>query len=323
MWVLAIPIVIIILFISTVIFLLCKKWRIAAASALCCLLLNMWSETFPLNLSRANEIKDGTFRIATYNIDCLGSGEKHEGWEIELMEFIDGESPDILFLAEFQYHKGAYDYLLDSISKTFFFRSVVDVKYGRKDVIYSKYPIKNFSIIDINPAYCQSEELYKEITEKYYQGLKPMIYNVTVDVNGEDIQFICCHLASNEFNVAKKQVGNKGIGVVLRNLTKGYLYREIEARSIVEEIESKDRVVLMGDLNDIGGSSVLSIFKAAGLKDAWWQAGRGYGFTYYKQGLYYCLDHIMISDKITVQNIRIPKCNASDHYPLVADIKIE
>lgn len=323
MLVLTIPIVLLVLVFSSIGFLVFKRWKWATGCVVCCIALNWWTQTFPLNLFHSSS-DDRDLRVAAYNIDCLGWGEKHEGWEDELVAFIEETDADILFLSEFQYHDfGAYTHLLDTITKTKFYKSVADVKYGRKDVVYSKYPITDFHRIDINPKFCETDSLYKEITVDYYQNLLPMIYQMKVNVNGKDVQLICCHLASNEFNVAKKMMKEKGLGAFWSNLNKGYVYREVEANSIVEAHDKSMPTILMGDLNDINGSTTMSILQKAGLQDAWWQAGSGYGHTYYKQGLYFRLDHVMTSKDIEVLNVSVPKCQASDHYPIVADIKMK
>lgn len=323
MLILTIPIILLLLALFTVGLILYKKWKWAIVCAICCYSLNWWTETLPLNMFRSYDCSKKDLRVVAYNIDCLGWGEKHEGWEKELVDFIEETDADILFLSEFQYHDfGSYTHLLDTITKTRFYKKVVCVQYGRKDVIYSKYPISDFHRIDINPKFCESDSLYKEITVDYYQKLQPMIYQMNVNVKGKAIQLVCCHLASNEFNVAKKAMNEQGLISFWNNLNKGYVYREIESKSIAESIDKSKPTILMGDLNDINGSSTISILKETGLNDAWWEAGCGYGHTYYKQGLYFRLDHIMTSNDIDVLEVKVPKCQASDHYPIVADLKI-
>ena len=324
MIILFVPILLLLLLIATFILLLCKRWKLAIGSMVCCIGLDWWTETIPLNLFHADNSDDRDLRVAAYNIDCLGWGEKHEGWEHDLIEFIAETNADILFLSEFQYHDfGGYTHLLDTITKTKFFKSVVDVKYGRKDVIYSKYPVKDFHRIDINSKFCESDSIYKEITVDYYQKLLPMIYQMRVNAKGKDVQLVCCHLASNEFNVAKKMMKEKGLGAFWNNLNKGYVYREVEVNSIVEALDPSLPTILMGDLNDINGSTTMSILQKAGLQDAWWQAGSGYGHTYYKQGLYFRLDHVLTSKDIEVLNVSVPTFNASDHYPILTDIRFK
>lgn len=324
MWVLVIPFLLLLLSLVTVILLVLKRWKWGLICAAMCVIINVWSETFPLNPQIIKNARSFDLRVASYNIDCLGSGEKKEGWEKELISFIEDSNPDILFLAEFQYHDfGRYSYLLDSISHTRFFKTVVDVRFGRKDVVYSKYSIKDFHVITINPECCENSGQYKEITESYYQNLNPMIYQMTMEVKGKNIQVVCCHLASNEFNVAKRDFRNTGLNGIFTNLGKGYVYRDIEANTIVKALDPSVPTILMGDLNDINGSSVMSIFKNAGLNDAWWQVGSGYGHTYNKHGLYFRLDHILVSDFLSVVEMRVPRYEASDHYPVVADIIIK
>lgn len=323
MLILAVPLVLLLLALFTVGLIIFKKWKWALVCAICCFSLNYWTETLPLNIFHSCDYNKRALRVVAFNIDCLGWGEKYEGWEKELVDFIEETDADILFLSEFQYHDfGNFTHLLDTIAETKFYKKVVDVKYGRKDVIYSKYQISNFHRVEINPKFCESDSLYKEITVKYYQNLHPMIYQMNVKVNSKEIQLVCCHLASNELNVAKKTMNMKWLTSFWDYLNRGYVYRAVEAKSTVESLDKTKQTILMGDLNDINGSTTISIFKIIGLKDAWWDSGCGYGHTYYKQGLYYRLDHIMTSRDIKVLEVKVPKCQASDHYPIVADLKI-
>lgn len=80
--------------------------------------------------------------------------------------------------------------------------------------------------------------------------------------------------------------------------------------------------IIMGDFNDVGGSSALRAFKAAGFHDAWWKGGLVYGATIHYL-LPYRIDHIMYNDKLTLKSIRkIDAKGLSDHDALEAEFMI-
>lgn len=84
--------------------------------------------------------------------------------------------------------------------------------------------------------------------------------------------------------------------------------------------ENKNLVptIVMGDFNDVPGSPTLNILERAGLKDAWWEGGCGYGATIHHP-LPYRIDHILHNDGLKLKSIKkIVTQDLSDHDALVA-----
>ena len=78
----------------------------------------------------------------------------------------------------------------------------------------------------------------------------------------------------------------------------------------------------MGDFNDVGGSKALRTLENAGLRDAWWEGGLGYGATIHKP-LPYRIDHFMYSSELNIRNIKVISSNGlSDHDALYVEIEI-
>ncbi len=75
----------------------------------------------------------------------------------------------------------------------------------------------------------------------------------------------------------------------------------------------------MGDLNDVSGSYAVERIKKAGLKDAWWKGGFGYGATFHDKWLRLRLDHILYqNNKLKLQYVKVIDSDLSDHDALVA-----
>lgn len=82
----------------------------------------------------------------------------------------------------------------------------------------------------------------------------------------------------------------------------------------------------MGDLNDISGSYAIRRIQKAGLADAWWEGGCGYGSTFHDGLIRLRIDHILYpKGKLELKGISIIDNDMSDHNALVAgfDIKKE
>ena len=104
------------------------------------------------------------------------------------------------------------------------------------------------------------------------------------------------------------------------HIKKGFENRAKEADAIYESIINEQYpVIVMGDLNDVPGSYAVERIKEAGLKDAWWMNGLGYGVTFREKWLRLRLDHILYQqNKLKLQYVKAIDSELSDHNALVA-----
>ena len=59
-----------------------------------------------------------------------------------------------------------------------------------------------------------------------------------------------------------------------------------------------------------------------GLRDAFAEAGRGYGYTYGGYTPYVRIDHILVSRQWQVENCSAGSAAGSDHCPVIADLTL-
>ena len=148
--------------------------------------------------------------------------------------------------------------------------------------------------------------------------------SATIELVNHNIDICGCHLYSNNKSVgqANKIKDIHGAKAYLKNYRRMSLERVKEAQTIVDSLSDVPALVL-GDMNDVPGSPALKTLERAGLKNAWWKGGFGYGATLHKP-LPYRIDHIYYSDGLKLQRIRRVKSHGlSDHDALVADFVIE
>ena len=74
----------------------------------------------------------------------------------------------------------------------------------------------------------------------------------------------------------------------------------------------------MGDMNDFNVSAPMDSLRDVGLKNAWWEAGLGYGTTYHDGWLRLRIDHILYSKELKLESIKVIETDLSDHNPIVA-----
>lgn len=98
-----------------------------------------------------------------------------------------------------------------------------------------------------------------------------------------------------------------------------------EARLLARMVqETTGPVLLAGDLNAPSSSLVCRELESAGLRDAWAQAGLGWGYTYGDdtkvRHAYVRIDHIMTSREFRVASVSVGDTGGSDHRPFIADV---
>ena len=83
--------------------------------------------------------------------------------------------------------------------------------------------------------------------------------------------------------------------------------------------QTKKPIIVLGDMNDVGGSKTIRLIKSSGLKDAWWEGGFGYGATIHKP-LPYRIDHIFYSNELKLNRVKVVSSEGlSDHDAVFAE----
>ena len=82
-------------------------------------------------------------------------------------------------------------------------------------------------------------------------------------------------------------------------------------------------IVLCGDLNSTPISYVHHRLTEE-LDDAYTRSGNGVGISYHRSGMYFRIDHILVSPNIKAYGAKVDSAiKDSDHYPIYCFIKLE
>lgn len=268
----------------------------------------------------------GTLRIVTWNVARFMEIKKNndDGSQIRLkmMDQLKQQNADIICMQEFYTaDRGDYYDNLDYIRKNlnypyycFYFKEDGWKQYF-SSIIFSRLPFVDSGII-IYPRPSSTEALL----------------HVDVKFNNDTLRIFTTHLQSVHFK--KKdyeridEIKNYDEGIVTNSKTifsklkRGFVNRSIQANTINEQIrQSKLPVIFCGDFNDIPNS--YTYFTVRGnLKDAFLAKGSGIGRTFNTISPTLRIDYILVSRQFSVlQFDRLIK-NLSDHYMLVADLKL-
>ena len=304
------------------------KWIIVFAALFVSWYVNNRYEVFALNLFRASDQFNGSFRVMTYNINAPLDDESEEIKTI-LIDEINIQKPDILCLQESSTIFNTDQTTLDSLFG--YTDNIAIKKQPFRYCLYSKKPIRNFKIykciteIDSLAA----DSLQKEV-KKLYNRMPVYSAEIEVAPNKWIIVF-ACHLRSSAYSTARRSMNKDaswydGLPLYIENYKIGQKIRNWEAynlRLYLDSLEYNDTpVIIAGDFNDWSGSYCMNTIRDGKYKDAWWEGGCGLGITYDEWQLKLRLDHILYSHHFKLVNVYVEKSKFSDHRPLIADFTL-
>lgn len=282
---------------------LLKRWYWASGLLLVVMLIVNWHcQVFAFGCNALSDKKEeGVLRVLTWNVSRADS--LFFGKDKELTEAIIGQDADVIFLTE--YDPKIYGEL-DSLLSSLFVYDGGSQKTWTNEAVYSNIPLKTY--------------------EKWNDSI--CLYCYTLYPENDSIGFFPVHLNSNNRVTPSESFypedieDKEGLSKYLKAYEEQSMNRVPYAEFLCKECIEGPSIVL-GDFNDVCGSPVLSYFDKAGLKDAWWKGGMGYGATFHNP-LPYRIDHIMYSDGLKLKGIKKVSSNGlSDHDALVADFEIE
>jgi endonuclease/exonuclease/phosphatase family metal-dependent hydrolase len=306
------------------------RWRWGVWIPLAVFVVGVWSVTlffrpeFTRDHSSASRDRS-LVSVATYNV--RGMMRPVEGWAGrvrssmgDVIGVVDSLRPDILCIQEFQSTRDNPKSRFDEELPSYNYKRVrYNIKGGAADLgwgnaIYSKFPITNSGHID-------------------FEGTSNSILWVDVAVRRDTMRVFCAHLQTTAIKVEDERyiVGGDFVGDSTRNsrvksmlgkLTRGYVVRAEQADTLASCIAlSPHPVVVCGDFNDTPMSYAYRRVSRR-LRDAFREAGKGYGYTY--RGFFDMLriDYVLHSREFECVEYASPSFDASDHNPVVVKLRM-
>lgn len=145
-----------------------------------------------------------------------------------------------------------------------------------------------------------------EKTNVHYQMLKPHeqrgLLQCVLDVHGRKLLFMSTHLDYHNDDAE----------------------RELDVKTIKAAVDTNPTtpVIVCGDFNEGPGSRTYNRLCEV-LTDTWKAVGKGAGNTFSSSGPWSRIDFIWYSKPLRPLNATVPKTNASDHLPVVAEFALE
>lgn len=276
-----------------------------AAALLNVLLFGLFTMDFHWKFLEDHDLAGTHVRVLTYNIKALNARAKEDGFA-DIEREVQQYAPDIVALQD------AQKWLTDNdAGKPATVRPVFGLPYVLafdQYVLASRFPLQN----------CSTAKL--DLREKPAHYLQ-----CEVRIQSKTVQLVTTHLVSPRSSlVATKTELWSGLYDWQMNLGE----RIVQARALLTGLSKMPRpLIVMGDLNAPEQSPVVATVKLAGLRDAFAEAGRGWGYTHghalSKHIDIYRIDHILLSADIVVQHAEVGSSEASEHNPVIADLLIQ
>jgi len=269
---------------------------------------------------------EGSVRIVTWNvarfIELRRNNDAGSQIRLKMMEQLKEQDADIICMQEFYTAKiGDYYDNIGYIQKNlgypyYYFNFFEDgEKQYFSSIIFSRLPIIDSGMV-IYPKPSSSEALL----------------HIDVKLNNDTIRIFTSHLQSVQFRKSDYQkideIKNYDEGIVSNSKTifsklkRGFVNRSIQANTIRQQInETEHPVIFCGDFNDIPNS--YTYFTVRGnLKDAFLIKGSGIGRTFNSIASTLRIDYILASKEFSVLQFKRFVRSLSDHYMLLADLKL-
>ena len=252
---------------------------------------------------------ENDFTVMSYNVRLFNVFEwlDRDDVSANILDFINNKNPDILCIQEFS---NSANIDLKVYRHRYVFMEGNKIKTGQ--AIFSKFPIIDqgnivFPNSNNNVVFADIKK-GKDIIRVYNMHLQSIKISPDVNEINENIDAI-----------------DQGKSLKLFNrISKAFKKQQQQAEMIKEH--KKDcsyPIIICGDLNNSAFSYVYRNIKGK-LKDAFEEAGKGFGPTYKFRYYPARIDYILADDKMTVKKFEsFPEFENSDHYPIMAKLSME
>lgn len=284
---------------------------------------NLFFDTFSFRLQREDTFSrpSHSVRVFTWNIHYFQDPTEAQrpSFQKEILQLAASARADIICLQEFSAGPEDPDKGMISIRQTLnmpyaYFQPMESKDKGM--IILSKYPVIRKGMIRFSDEPSGNQCLFADIVK---DGKTLRVYTVHLE---------SIRLRSDQLNYINNVVKGEERNIRPSKRIAGQLKHAFQKRSdqvkLVKDHAAKCPCpyLICGDFND-PPSSYAFYKMSEGLKKTF--AEKGHGFfpvTYYEGFLQYQIDHILVSPAFEVLNHQIIKKKLSDHYPVLADVKL-
>ncbi len=285
---------------------------------------SQWNNIFQWSGKEAPTTLHQPVKVMSYNARMFDfydwSGQS--GTPEVIFDFINRENPDVLCIQEFYTSTRKENYLPHRIIARLKTLGFKHIEYSAKGEKHTGFGIATFSRFPIiNQGALR------------FERSKNMAIFSDLDISGKLVRVFNNHLESIGFqaldynvidslNFQMNEQQTQGLKQIARKMTRAFRTRSNQAEVISQHIaNSPYPVIVCGDFNDTPVSYVYRKMRGD-LKDAFREAGSGFGGTYNGRLPSLRIDYIFYDPRFEAYDFKTHKVDYSDHFPIVCTLEI-
>jgi len=247
------------------------------------------------NIEDENNIKVMNYNVRLFNVF---KWIKEESVDQKIVDFINEKQPDILSIQEYRRDE---DINLSGYEK---FEVISGQKVKNGQAIFSKFPIINSGSIEFPNSF--NNAIYVDIVK-----------------NKDTIRVYNVHLQSMKIDANADALKNETSENLYRRVSKTFTMQQLQAEQFLEhKSKCPYKMIVCGDFNNTAYSYVYKEIKGD-LQDAFVEAGNAFGRTYDIRFFPVRIDFLLVDDAFEVNSFKTFDVVLSDHYPIMAKVKLK
>lgn len=300
-----------------VLFWLIFKWKLVVLPLLGMLFcVESVRAYFPLNMPQ--EPPTGSIKVLSYNVMAFGKANLGEWEQNPILNYLLASDADILCLQEA--NKALVDRALDSIVKVYPYHSL-ELRADNYLLCFSKFPVLSVESIDYptqsNYSFAYQVLVGKDTLLVVNNHLES--YRLS-DTDKDDYKSIIKNYKHPERNDSETKYLSLVEKLAYHDSIRGY---QVDSVAAYVERHAGQHIVVCGDFNASPISYAHHRLTEV-LNDAYTRSGNGPGISYNRSGMYFRLDHILVSSNVTAYGAKVDRAiKESDHYPIFCFVKLE
>ena len=264
-------------------------------------LLLGWSYTTSLyRFSSSTKIKDTqNFSVMSFNVRLFNRFNwlPNESVKEDILKLVETDQPDVLCLQEYPRSERV------KIEGYHSFNALYNKNYKGGQAIFSKFPIVNSGSLEFPNT--SNNAIFVDIVKQK-----------------DTIRVYTCHLQSSKIDTDVDKLKQETSGHLFNQVRSTFKMQQDQVDLLLtHKAKTQYKTIVTGDFNNTAYSYIYRKIKGEDLKDAFEEAGNGFGKTYNFKFFPLRIDFILADKDFEVNGFTNFDVELSDHYPIKATLK--